>query len=79
MQREDVVALFEDVASYNQMILGPKHAGELVDIACRSALSTRSVAHLTTPSDIQDQVWSDEPSTAMFVPGHTSSAWQPQG
>jgi thiamine pyrophosphate-dependent acetolactate synthase large subunit-like protein len=76
-QEIDILSLFKDVASYNQMILGPKHASELVDVACRSALSTRGVAHLTTPSDIQDQAWSDEPSTPMFVPGHTSPAWHP--
>src|SRR5579884_2867727 len=53
-QEIDILQLFGDVAPYNQMILGPKHAGELVDVACRAALSGRTVAHLTTPSDIQD-------------------------
>src|SRR5262249_10336203 len=76
-QEIDVLGLFKDVASYNQMILGPKHASELVDIACRSALSTRSVAHLTCPADIQDRGWSDEPESANFVEGHTWVAWRP--
>src|SRR5215218_517129 len=42
-QEIDILALFNDVAAYNQMILGPKHANELVDIACRAALSLRTV------------------------------------
>src|SRR3954447_25281843 len=69
-QEIDVLALFKDVAAYNQMVLGPKHANQLVALACRSALSTRSVAHLTTPSDVQDEEWADEPSSPMFVSGH---------
>src|SRR6266576_2096215 len=40
-QEIDILALFNDVATYNHMILGAKHGHELVDIACRSALSTR--------------------------------------
>ncbi len=76
-QEIDILALFRDVAVYNQMILGPKHADALVDIACRSALAGRGVAHLTCPADIQDVEWSDEASSSMFVTGHTSSAWRP--
>jgi len=45
------------------MILGAKHAHELVNLACRSALATRSVSHLTCPADIQEQVAADEISS----------------
>src|SRR5262249_46201149 len=76
-QEIDILALFNDVACYNQMILGAKHAQVLVDLACRSALSTRSVSHLTCPADIQDQAESDEVSSMQMVPGHTSAAWHP--
>ncbi len=75
-QEINILALFEDVADYNHMILGAKHASELVDLACRSALSTRSVSHLTCPSDIQDLTASDEISSMQMVRGHTSSAWR---
>jgi thiamine pyrophosphate-dependent acetolactate synthase large subunit-like protein len=75
-QEIDILQLFGDVAPYNHMILGPKHAGELVDVACRSALAGRTVSHLTTPSDIQDWTLSDEESSQQMVPGHTSSAWR---
>ncbi len=76
-QEIDILQLFSDVAAYNQMILGPKHAGEVVDIACRAALSRRTVSHLTTPSDIQDWTLSDEESSMQMVDGHTSSSWRP--
>ncbi len=76
-QEIDILQLFGDVAPYNEMILGPKHAGELVDVACRAALSHRTVSHLTTPSDIQDWTFSDEESSQQMVRGHTSSSWRP--
>src|SRR3954465_12228534 len=76
-QEIDIIPLFKDVAHYNQMILGAKHAQSLVDIACRSALSTRSVSHLTCPSDIQDWTLKDEQASHFDIPGHTSQAWRP--
>jgi thiamine pyrophosphate-dependent acetolactate synthase large subunit-like protein len=75
-QEIDILALFNDVARYNQMILGAKHAHELVDITCRSALATRSVSHLTCPADIQERTTADEESSMQMVPGHTSVAWR---
>ncbi len=76
-QEIDIIPLFKDVAHYNQMILGAKHARALVDIACRSALSTKSVSHLTCPADIQERTLSDEESSQKLVQGHTSDSWRP--
>src|SRR5215510_5329426 len=45
--------LFMDVAAYNERIMGPAHVENLVDLACRTALSSRTVAHITFPVDIQ--------------------------
>ena len=39
-QEIDIMTLFKDVACYNQMILGARHAHLVMDMACRSA-STR--------------------------------------
>src|SRR5216117_2221563 len=39
--------LFMDVAVYNQRIMGPSHVENVADLACRTALSYRGVAHLT--------------------------------
>jgi pyruvate dehydrogenase (quinone) len=76
-QEIDILALYEDVAAYNQMIFGAKHASALVDLACRSALATRSVSHLTCPADIQERTTSDETPSMQMVVGHTSTAWSP--
>ena len=83
-QEIDILSLYADVADDNQMILGARHAHELVDLACRSALSTRSVSHLTCPADIQEQTSSEEIPSMQMVSGHTASSWRapivvPQG
>src|SRR5215204_2529224 len=45
--------LFADVAVYNARIMGPTHVENVTDLACRSALSYRGVAHITFPVDMQ--------------------------
>src|SRR3954466_10224539 len=74
-QEVNLLGLFEDVTIFNQQINGPKHALTLVDAACRAALSYRGVAHITCPNDWQDLT--EEESSNMMVPGHTSVAWRP--
>src|SRR3982074_2518064 len=46
--------LFMDVAKFNERIMGPAHVENVTDLACRSALAYRGVAHLTFPVDIQE-------------------------
>ncbi len=76
-QEVDLLALFKDVAVYNQQVLGAGHVRALVDAGCRAALSQRGVAHITCPVDFQEQpVDRDTPSTKK-VEGHTSDVWQP--
>ncbi|MGQ0546896.1 MAG: thiamine pyrophosphate-dependent enzyme [Betaproteobacteria bacterium] len=45
--------VFMDVAKFNARIMGPAHVENVVDVACRTALSYRGVAHLTFPVDLQ--------------------------
>lgn len=45
--------VFEDVAEYNETIANPAQVPALVDIAVRTALARRGVAHLTVPNDVQ--------------------------
>lgn len=54
-QEVDAVSLMKDVAQFNQMVTGPRHALTVVDIACRTALTTPGVVHLTVSKDIQHQ------------------------
>ena len=53
--------LFEDVAAYDAMVHVPVQIPTLVDVAIRTALSRRTVSHLTFPVDIQE-------ADADFVP-----------
>jgi thiamine pyrophosphate-dependent acetolactate synthase large subunit-like protein len=52
-QEVDLLSLFKDVAAYNQQFQGPSDITNLVHAACRTALSKRTVAHLTFPIDYQ--------------------------
>lgn len=45
--------LFADVAPYSARVMGPGQAETVAELACRSAIATRSVAHLTVPIDVQ--------------------------
>jgi pyruvate dehydrogenase (quinone) len=53
MQSVDTQALMKDVAIYNIAVTGPIHAGIVGNLACRSALGKRGVAHLTVAKDTQ--------------------------
>jgi len=52
-QEVNLLALYSDVAVYNQQIQGTHDVYNLVNTACRTALSRRGVAHLTFPIDYQ--------------------------
>jgi pyruvate dehydrogenase (quinone) len=52
-QEVDLLSLFKDVAAYNMQFQGPSDISNLVNSACRMALSKRTVAHLTFPIDYQ--------------------------
>ena len=47
--------LFADVSVYNERIMGAAHAQNVTELAIRTALSRRGVAHITIPVDIQVQ------------------------
>jgi len=62
--------LFADVAVYNTRVMGASHVENIADLACRTALSYRGVAHITFPVDFQEQT-ADERSKRN-IPAHTS-------
>ncbi len=63
MQAVDTQALMRDVAIYNIAVTGPIHAGIVGNLACRSALGQRGVAHLTIAKDTQGmKLAADKPS-----------------
>jgi pyruvate dehydrogenase (quinone) len=68
--------LYQDVAIYNQRLMGPAHVENVVELACRAALSNRAVAHVAIPIDIQAMPASQERRFKRNVKGHVSSAYQ---
>lgn len=66
--------LYMDVAVYNQRVMGPTHVQNIVEIACRTAETSRGVAHITFPKDIQDmEVHWKLQSSHRNVKGHVST------
>ncbi len=65
--------LFMDVAVYNERVMGPTHVENVVDLAIRSALSYRGVAHVTIPIDIQTEPFKKSIRSPRNVPHHTSA------
>ena len=47
--------LFENVAVYNTRVMGPAHVENVVELACRTALAYRGVAHVSMPVDMQSE------------------------
>lgn len=59
----DETVLYQGVAAYNERVMGPSHVRAVADLACRTALSDKCVAHVNFPTDMQH--WQ--------MPGHPSS------
>ncbi len=66
--------LFLDVAAYNERIMGPTHVENVVDLAVRTALSYRTVSHVTFPVDFQEMEVKSRQRSKRNVPHHTSRA-----
>src|SRR5262245_43912631 len=60
---------FVDVAKFNERVMGPTHVENLADLACRTALAYRGVAHITFPVDIQEKS-ADRGRSKRNIPGH---------
>jgi len=65
--------LFMDVCVFNERVMGPTHMENMVDLACRTAISYSGVAHLTVPVDFQEQEVHGWDRSKRNIKGHTSS------
>ena len=65
--------VFMDVALYNTRIMGPAHVEQATNLACRSALAGRGVAHINFPVDLQEQEGGKR--SKRNIPGHTSDVF----
>ena len=66
--------LFIDVCKYNNRIMGPAHTENVVELACRTALAYRGVAHVTMPVDMQEMPV-DQMRSKRNLPHHVSDIW----
>src|SRR5437660_3341419 len=71
-QDVDLDRVFMDVAVYNTRIMGPSHVENVADLACRTALGYRGVAHIAFPVDFQSMEVSGKRRSERNIPGHTS-------
>ena len=71
-QQQDVELdkLFMDVAVYNQRVMGQAHVENVTELACRTALAQHGVAHITIPTDLQDE--KSEKRSKRNLPNHNS-------
>jgi pyruvate dehydrogenase (quinone)/pyruvate oxidase len=67
----DLDKVYQDVAVYNTRVMGPTHVENVTNLACRAAISYRSVSHINFPTDIQDQEGGER--TPRNRPHHESS------
>jgi pyruvate dehydrogenase (quinone)/pyruvate oxidase len=64
--------VFQDVSVYNERINGAAGAQNITELACRTALARRGVAHVTIPVDIQDQEVKQDMRSKRNKPDHVS-------
>jgi pyruvate dehydrogenase (quinone) len=65
--------LFMDVAAYTTRVMGPAHVENVTELACRTALGYRRVAHIAFPTDVQDMKLERKWASKRNVPGHVSN------
>jgi pyruvate dehydrogenase (quinone)/pyruvate oxidase len=53
-QDVDLSRVFEDVTVYNTRVMSASHVENVTDLACRTALGYRGVAHICFPVDLQE-------------------------
>lgn len=69
--------LYMDVAVYNVRVMGPAHMENVAELACRTALAYRGVAHITIPVDIQEKPFEKSELSMRNRPGHVSDTYTP--
>lgn len=72
-QDVDLDKVFMDVSVYNTRVMGPTHVEPVTQLACRTALSRRGVAHINFPVDTQDMEVEDGARSKRNVEGYAAS------
>lgn len=66
--------LFIDVACYNVRIMGPEHVSVATNLACRTALARRGVAHVNFPVDFQSMAVKDGCRSERNIKDHAETS-----
>jgi pyruvate dehydrogenase (quinone) len=74
-QDVDLDKLFEDVAAYNERVMGPAHVHNVLDQAIKTSLARRAVTHITIPKDVQEWDTSDAPRSKANIPEHSADVY----
>ncbi len=72
-QDVDLDRLFIDVAVYNVRVMGPQHVANVTQLACRTALARRGVAHINFPVDFQSMPAKAGERSERNVKGHADT------
>ena len=73
-QDVDLGKLFSDVAAYSTRIMSAAHVDNAVSLACRIAVTQRTVAHVSIPVDVQEQSIEEAEPSSRNVAHHVSFA-----
>jgi pyruvate dehydrogenase (quinone) len=65
--------LFMDVCVYNSRVMGPAHVRNVTELACRTAIAYRGVAHVTMPVDMQSETMDSAERSKRNVADHVSN------
>lgn len=76
-QDVDLDRLFMDVSVYSERVMGPAHLTPVLDLAIKTALSHRGVAHIQIPKDIQSWTQDDEQRSGADVARHSAALYKP--
>jgi pyruvate dehydrogenase (quinone) len=69
----DLDRVYMDVAVYNTRIMGPEHVPNVINLACRTALARRGVAHINFPVDTQSLPMKSAERSPRNVEGYSES------
>src|SRR3954469_25563141 len=66
--------LFMDPCVYNARIMGPAHVENVINLACRAAISGQGPAHVTMPVDMQSLPLKSDTRSERNIAHHVSAA-----
>jgi pyruvate dehydrogenase (quinone) len=69
-QDVDLARVFEDVTVYNTRVMNSAHVENVAQLACRTALARRGVAHICFPVDLQEEPAKEGPRSPRNIAGH---------